>query len=115
MFVNNGGVIKVHGDGFSSVPSYVVVCRVLPPVIERIMVVCAQKLIVKSQTETGAGQSVRPYFCIFAMTTHLTPVPLFGEMAHHLRMSPGKRVITVANHFKRVVPLWIIGYITMQA
>ena len=76
--------------------------------IESTMVVCAEKLIVKSQTETGAGQSVRPYFRIFTMTTHLTPVPLFSEMAHHSRMSPRKGVITVANHFKRAVPLWII-------
>ena len=108
MFIDDGVIVKVHGDRLVSVPSYVVVCRVPPPVIKSTMVVCVEKLIVKSQTETGAGQSVRPNFCVFTMATHLAPVPLFSEMAHHSRMSPRKGVITVANHFKRAVPLWII-------
>ena len=108
MFIDDGVIVKVHCDRLVSVPSYVVVCRVPPPVIKSTMVVCVEKLIVKSQTETGASQSVGPYFCVFAMATHLTPVPLLSEMAHYARVSPGKCVFAVANHFKGAVPLGII-------
>ena len=108
MFVNDRVVVKVHSDRFISIPADVVLRRVLPPVVKSAVMVRIEKQIVESQTETGTGQSVRPYLCVFTMATHLPFLPLFSELPHHTGMRPSKRVFAITDHLKRVVPLRIV-------
>ena len=105
MLVNNWVVVQIHRYGFLSIPSDVVIRRVLPPLVKSRVVVRVEELVMKSQTETGASQSIRPNFCVFAMTTHLSAMPLFSKVTHHSRMSPTESVISVTDHFERFIPL----------
>ena len=115
MLINNGVVVQVHSNGFISVPSDVIIRRVLPPLVESRVVIRVEELVVESQTETGAGQSIRPNFCVFTMTTHMSAMPLFSKVAHNPGMSPTEGVISISNHFEWFIPLWVIGNISMQA
>ena len=105
MLVNNGVVIQVHSNGFISVPSDVIIRRVLPPLIESRVVIRVEELVVESQTETGASQSIRPNFCVFTMTTHMSTMPLFSKVAHNPGMTPTEGVVSIPNHFEWFIPL----------
>ena len=105
MLVNNGVVVQVHSDGCVSVHSDLIIRRVLPPLVESRVVIRVEELVMESQTETGASQSIRPNFCVFTMTTHMSAMPLFSKVAHNSRMSPTEGVVSIPDHFKWFIPL----------
>ena len=105
MLVNNGVVVQVHSNGCISVPSDVIIRRVLPPLVESRVVIRVEELVMESQTETGASKSIRPNFCVFTMTTHMSAMPLLGKVAHNSGMSPTEGVVSIPDHFKWFIPL----------
>ena len=49
------------------------------------------------------------------MASDLAVVPLLSEVGSYARVGPREGVITVPDHLKRLVPLSIARYISMQA
>ena len=76
--------VKVQVDGSRGTvgrPADVVVTGVLPPPVERGVVVGAKQLVGKPQTEAGAAQSERPDLGVFAVATDLAVLPLVSKVS----------------------------------
>ena len=104
VFINYRVVIQIEPDWIALIPSDVIGCRIIPPAVERAVVMGGENLVVEPQTEARAAESVGPDLGIFTVATNLAVVPLLGQVSGHPRMAPGERVFAVADHFEGPIP-----------
>ena len=111
--IDHGVEVEVDGSrGTVGRPADVVVAGVLPPGVERGVVVGAQQLVGKPQTEAGAAQSKRPDLGVLAVAADLAVMPLVGEVSGDTRVGPGEAVL--GDHRERLVPLLIARDVAVQ-
>ncbi len=109
--------VVVEGDHrrwFVCIEMEVLPTRILPPDVERLVVVGAEGQIGQLEPEAGAGQAVGPDLGVLAMTALGVGPPLGRQMFGDLGVPPRVGVLAVAHNVERGVPARIAGDAAMQ-
>ena len=104
----DGIVIKRQGVAQPPVPQpQVMGLGVRPPLIEHAVQRGAEKSVVEPQTEAGGAQSNGPYLGVLAVAPFVSASPLLCEQFGDRTMRPRERIVTIADHVKRLFPFRI--------